>query len=216
MSEDAKEADAEKNSETDAVSEVQAEISVAIHPIICFAQIAMVVAATKVLAEILPTELYFSFRALLFDADARLAPFAVLIKVGTPVLTAFVVVMVSLGLDRLLKSRRLIPRPAVVVLTVQVAGLAAAVLLSWPMIVHWDILAGASVQDRREAFFIVYGLYAVTYFYASGIGAKLVYQFVKLNPSDALMKSEKWTHDTVLTVVTATAATSVQTWLGLV
>lgn len=216
MNEDAKEADTGKKIETEVASEAQAESNLAIHPIIFFAQIAMVVAATKVLAEILPTELYFSFRALLFDADARLAPFAVLIKVGTPVLAAFVVVMVSLGLGRLLKSRRLVPRPAVVVLTIQLAGLAAAVLLSWPMIVHWEILAGAAVQDRREAFFVVYGLYAVTYFYASGIGAKLVYQLVKLNPRDALMKSEKWTHDTVLTVVTATAATSVQTWLGLV
>ena len=176
----------------------------------------MVVAATKVLAEILPTELYFSFRALLFDADARLAPFAVLIKVGTPVLTAFLVVIISLGLDRLLKSRWQMPQPAIVVLTMQVAGLAAAVLLSWPMIVHWDILAGASVQDRREAFFIVYGLYAVTYFYASGIGAKLVYQVVKLQPSDVVMMGQKWTHDTVLTAVTAVAATSVQAWLGLV
>lgn len=199
-----------------AASEARAVKSLAIHPIICFAQIAMVVAATKVLAEILPTELYFSFRALLFDADARLAPFAVLIKVGTPVLTAFLVVIISLGLDRLLKSRWQMPQPAIVVLTMQVAGLAAAVLLSWPMIVHWDILAGASVQDRREAFFIVYGLYAVTYFYASGIGAKLVYQVVKLQPSDVVMMGQKWTHDTVLTAVTAVAATSVQAWLGLV
>lgn len=215
MNENEKEADAEEDIKTEVASEAQAERALAIHPIICFAQIAMVVAATKILAEILPTDLYFSFRALLFDADALLAPFAVLIKIGTPVLTAFLVVMVSLGLGRLLKSRRLVPRPAVVVLTIQVAGLAAAVLLSWPMIVHWEILAGAAVQDRREAFFIVYGLYAVTYFYASGIGAKLAYQLVELQPGDVVMMGQRWTHDTVLTAVTAVAATSVQAWLGL-
>lgn len=188
----------------------------AVNPIFMFVQIASVVVVTKVLSNILPAELYFSFRALLFDASSRVAPFAVLIKVFTPALTALLIVLSCFSVDTLFRSKQVMPSLKTMVLTMQTAGFAVAILLSWPMIVHWEVLADGAVYDRKTAFFVVYGLYAVTYFYASGIGAKLAYKIRGVSPSDVLAMGSKWTNDAVFASVTAITATSVQTWLGLV
>lgn len=187
-----------------------------VHPILFFLQIAMVVLTTKALSNLLPAELYFSFRALLFDAEARVAPFAVLIKIGTPLVTALLVVVAGFAVDKAMNSRELMPTVSTVVLTMQTAGFAVAMLLSWPMIVHWDVLADSNVTDRRTAFFVVYGLYAATYFYAAGVGAKLAYKLRGVSTSDILDMGAKWTSDAVLAAVTAITATSIQAWLGLV
>lgn len=188
----------------------------AVNPIFMFVQISSVVIATKVLSNVLPAELYFSFRALLFDASSRIAPFAVVIKIFTPVLTAFLLVFAGFAIDRLFRSKQVMPPSKTIVLTMQTAGFAVAILLSWPMIVHWDVLADGAVNDRKTAFFVVYGLYAATYFYASGIGAKLAYRMSGVSSSDILATGSKWTNDAVFASVTAITATSVQTWLGLV
>lgn len=208
-------AEAEVEEKVNEADEPQEQV-LSIHPVFYFAQVAAVVTITKILAEILPTELYFSFRALLFDADARLAPFAVLIKVCTPVTASFFIIMLSLTVERLGNYSRLMPDSRVTILTMQVAGFSAAVLLAWPMIVHWDILADWSVLDRRTAFFIVYGLYALAYFYVSGVGAKLAYRVWKLRVSGVAELGQKWTNDALFAAFVTVLATSIQAWLGLV
>jgi hypothetical protein len=141
-----------------------------INVLIFATHVVLVVLLTRLSSVLDPFGLYFTFQSLFFGTEGTFAPWALLVKLLIPLISGAAIVAIAIAVAIGMRHRTL-PRNAD--LSAQVGGFFAAILMSWPMIVHWDALAAREVADKYGAFVLIYCLYAIAFFYLSGIGAAL-------------------------------------------
>lgn len=145
-----------------------------------FAAILTVIGATKLSSYLEPLNLYFRFSSLFAGTSVDFVPAALLIKLAIPFLSAFVLIaaataFVRNGADRRPDedSRYLYFLRHEATHSMQVGAFFAALLLAWPMIIHWNVLAAEAMHHRYASFLLIYFLYALAYLFLGGLGARV-------------------------------------------
>lgn len=178
-------------------------------------QVVAVILLTRLSSYLGPFDLYFTFQSLFFGTESVFSPLALVIKLAIPALAGFTLVCLSVTLVAAISVDTLQRMSASkIVLSVQSGGFAAAVLLAWPMIVHWDALAAERISALREPFLLIYSLYAISFFYFSGLGAGLARRMLN-KPTEAGVSWGSLVAQTALGTVTTVVATFLLSELGI-
>lgn len=135
------------------------------------AQAALIVALTRLTSFLDEINLYFRFSTLFLGSGSDFSIQALIIKLAIPFVSAFALVAGWTALGR--GRGRGAAAPAEAVLSMQAGGFFSALLMAWPLVIHWEVLSAPALADQRGAFLFIYALYAVTYFFAAGAGAML-------------------------------------------
>ena len=140
---------------------------------------------TKLSSFLAPFNLYFSVSTLVVGSGAGFSPQALLIKLSIPLLTGFLLCAIPLWISR--KSAMIHTKlgrslngfgKQDAVATSQASAFFGSLLMSWPMIVHWDVLAAVEIREYQVVFFCAYLIYFVSYALMARGGAKLALAFV--------------------------------------
>lgn len=135
-----------------------------IHLLAFAAGVVLVVLLTR-MTRYLPSEYYFSFAGFLYSADfsdpamqGSLHWLSLAIKLLTPVVAGFIIgsVFDEDGIG-----------------AAGPAGFSAALLLCWPGIVEWELIAHPDMLARRNQFLVLYALYIGSFAYLCAAGARL-------------------------------------------
>lgn len=144
--------------------DLQAMRTSKIHLLSFVAGIALIVLLTK-LTHFLPAEYYFSFAGFLYVQDVadpavggQLHWMSLVIKLATPLLVGLI--LGALWTDDGIASAG-------------PAGFAGALLLCWPGLVEWELVASPDVVARRNQFLLLYALYIGSFAYLCAAGARL-------------------------------------------
>lgn len=134
-----------------------------------------VLATSRLLAVVIPSEFYFTFQSLFSDRPAQNMVLAVLGKMAAPLVVGALVGWIVLraareapGVSRKASfARRLRERwsPAVFL-----GCFFAAFVSAWPMIVYWDLLANPELVHLKPVFLLLYLLYMFAYGYVGLLG----------------------------------------------
>lgn len=140
----------------------------------------LIIILTKLSSFLVPFNLYFSFSTLFVGSGELFSGKALAIKLAIPTIVGMVVyyvpykVAISMGTRSDFGKRLDTFCTEHAVPSVQAAAFFGAVLLAWPMIVHWDVLAGYAVRQYRGTFIIIYFLYFFSFGLLAGAGARMV------------------------------------------
>ena len=177
------------------------------------AQILLVVAFTRLSSYLESLDLYFQFSDLFFGATSNLNIFAILIKLAIPMVAAAVLTFAIVRMSSIGWLFNFDGEARFELLTsIQVGGFFAAFLMSWPLIIHWNILASEILLPYYEVFLIIYFLYAFAYYLLSGVGARLMIRVNKSSQDgdlDDLVAARKIVFESVLSTFSAGIATFV-------
>ena len=178
-------------------------------------QITLVVLLTRATSYLEGLKLYFQFSDLFFGADNNVSVGAVLTKLAVPVAAGFVVAYCQLFFWSRKKRKNNADEHSrekeELLISIRAGGFFAAFLLSWPMIVQWDVLASDEYTGYYEAFLFIYLLYAVSYFLLSGVGASVAWRL--RDKPEAVDKGGIKAKSILLETVLSTFASGVATFV---
>jgi hypothetical protein len=142
--------------------------------------LAGMIVLTKLTSYLAPFNLYFSISTLVVGSGAGFSPRALLIKLAIPFLVGFALCAVPIWIGRqklLLKTdfgKSLCNfATSSAMETATAAAFFGSLLMSWPMIVHWDILAAFEIRDYFGLFIAAYFIYFISYGIMARSGARL-------------------------------------------
>ncbi len=135
-----------------------------------------ILAVSRALSLIIPSEFYFTFQSLFSDRAARSMVLALFGKMMGPLLTGFAAGWIIYARARssgrpgsaIASFSRRVKRQWMP--TIFLAGCFAAFLSAWPIIVYWDLLSNPEVMHLKAIFMLLYGLYMLGYGYVSLFG----------------------------------------------
>lgn len=142
--------------------------------------IAVLVILVKASSFLAPFNLYFSISTLVVGGSELFSKWALLVKLVIHFIVGFIVCFFPFKISQLrsvmntqfgrLLREYVLERS---VSTAQAAAFFGSLLLSWPMIVHWDTLAAFEIRDYRALFLFSYLVYFIAYGAMGGAGAKV-------------------------------------------
>lgn len=140
------------------------------------------IALTKLTSYLAPFDLYFTFSSFVFGVG-HVRPEALAIKLLIPISAGFLAFYLPARFPSLFARSGKALRRLWLYLSFEAARSAyaaaffAAIVLAWPVISYWDLLAVPEVRAYRVSFLFIYGLYGLAfgYFASSGVAlAKLM------------------------------------------
>jgi hypothetical protein len=148
--------------------------------------IALMILIVKASSFLAPFNLYFSISTLVVGGSELFSPWALLVKLAIPFLVGFLICFLPYKmadhpwvLNTKISTSLRDYASGYAVTTAQAAAFFGSLLLSWPMIVHWDILAAFEVRELRALFIVSYLVYFVAYGFMGGAGARTALALVK-------------------------------------
>jgi len=154
----------------------------------------LIVLFSHIASYLTPYKLYFSFVGLLFDASQGPTRWvALFVKLAIPVVTGFILFILPFYWSRVTAVGAQPGNPVSRYLTTQadlsvrMAAFFAGLLMAWPFISYWEIMARPDILPNKIPFLIVYLLYCISYSYFGGVGVALA----KWRIGDKLSEAER-------------------------
>jgi hypothetical protein len=150
-----------------------------ISPIAFTLTLTLIVVLVKLTSFLAPFNLYFSFSTLFVGSGEFFPGRALAIKLVIPFVVGMIVFYVPHRIASAFNRESVIKRRAeafcndYAISSAQAAAFFGALLLAWPMIVHWDILAAFQIREYRLVFLVVYFLYFFAYGLLAGAGVRV-------------------------------------------
>jgi hypothetical protein len=137
-----------------------------------------IITLNKLSSYLSPLQLYFSFSSFIVDKGSFQFG-SLLIALSIPCIVGFLLFYLPYRWMPIAKPNseayrsiyRYLTRQAD--LTARTVGFFSSLLLAWPFITYWDILARPDIRDLRIAFLFAYFLFFVAYAYFSGFGVSI-------------------------------------------
>ncbi len=186
-----------------------------INPLAFSIATALIICLVKLSSFLAPFNLYFNFSTLFVGTGSSFPVRALVLKFLIPLISGFLLYYIPFrfipmlnklanadGINKYLNHD--------VVVTCKAAGLFSSLLLAWPMIIHWDILAAYEVRKYQSVFLLIYFFYFIAYAQLAGAGAKLAARYSSKNNSS--INSPKWiaiSKDAFIGGFAGTAGTSI-------
>jgi len=120
--------------------------------------VAVIILITKATSFLEPYDSYFTFTGFLYESPEQISWRAIVIKFGIPIIVGLLVGFIA-------KDN---PKG-----NAGVVGFLSSFILAWPVLVEWELLAPSSVQERRNAFLVIYSLYFGSYTYLCICGSRV-------------------------------------------
>lgn len=154
------------------------------------------IAMTKLSSLLAPLDLYFTFASFLFGVG-NVRPEALAIKLLIPLSAGFVAFYLPARFGPVLAPTQKALRRLWLYLSFEAARSAfagaffAAIVMAWPLMSYWDLLAVAEVRDYRIAFLFIYGLYGLAFGYFASSGVALAKLTLRGRISDHLSRGSE-------------------------
>lgn len=161
-----------------------------LNPIAFTLGIAVIFLLSRAASYLTPFKLYFSFQSFLFSTDDQLKWTSLGIKLAIPALVGFCLFYLPFRWLSLSTTKH--PFLALYLqyqadLTARCSAFFAALLMAWPFIIYWDLMAPPNLYDHRIAFYFIYLLYFISYSYFASLGVLIA----KSVAGETLSKLEK-------------------------
>ena len=144
-----------------------------------------VVVMTKLSSYLAPHKLYFTFSSFLYSSGSFMKWESLAIKLLIPFIVGFLIFYVPFLLLQSMPVNSVRTRSIYdylrnqSVLTARASAFFAALLLAWPLIVHWDILISPALRSLRTQYLLVYFIYFVAYSYFAGSGVYFAHYILR-------------------------------------
>jgi hypothetical protein len=182
-----------------------------------------VIVLTRITSYLTPYKLYFSFASFLFSDDNEARWTALTFKLAIPVIVGLLLFYLPYHWLRITDLKRNNAHPVVrylhsqAELTARFSCFFAALLLAWPFIAYWDLIAPPYLSEHRFGFFLIYFLYLVSYSYFGGVGISIGKWLVGEHLSEAQVRNVRGSTalvEAVRTSVLGVATSAIATFLA--
>lgn len=158
---------------------------------------ALIIILVKLSSFLAPFNLYFSFSTIFVGSGSFFPGKALAIKMLIPFMVGFLLYYIPIKLVGPLQNfsvakriRSYLGREAIP--SCRAAAFFSALLLAWPMIVHWDILAAFEVREYKRSFLFVYLLYFIAYAFFASAGVRVAALLTKKRHSESGAHASGW------------------------